>query len=181
MRRLAGVHLLGLNQRALEVHPEILEKDKEFRAASGAAQETFATMPETEVVMMQKKFVKAMGGAWFEEGSSRQEAEGSKKNTKGLPGRLAETLGVVRDAKSLKDAAKARGLVTSTIVKHLEELAEIGKLVRGDFAHLVPLDVADEIHEALASAGSERLSPAFHALGGRHSFETIRLVRLAGK
>ena len=30
----------------------------------------------------------------------------------------------------------------------------------------------------LATAGSERLSPAFHALGGRHSFEVIRLVRL---
>ena len=42
--------------------------------------------------------------------------------------------------KNLKDAAKARGLVASTIVKHLEELAEVGKLARADFAHLVPLD-----------------------------------------
>ena len=35
VRRLSGVYLTGLNKRALEVHPEILEKDRDFRAASG--------------------------------------------------------------------------------------------------------------------------------------------------
>ena len=182
VRRLSGLYLIGLNRRALEVHPEILEKDRDFRAASEAARDTFGEMRKPEVADMQKKFVKAMGGAIVE--SSKQEARGSMRNTRGgvaaagLPGRLAETLQTVRDAKNLKDAVKARGLVASTIVKHLEELAELGKLVRADFAHLVPLAVVDEIHEALGTNGSERLSPAFHALGGRHSFETIRLVRL---
>lgn len=185
VRRLSGVYLTGLNARALQVHPEILEKDRDFRAASEAARETFGEMPRAEVTEMHKKFVKALGGAWFEEGSSKHKAEGkrntvsSKQKAVGsLPGRLAETLQTVRDAKSLRDAVKSRGLVASTIVKHLEELAEIGKLVRADFAHLIPIPIVDEIHEALRTVGSERLSPAFHALGGRHSFETIRLVRL---
>ncbi len=179
VRRLSGVYLTGLNARALEVHPEILEKDRDFRAASEAARDAFAAMPEAEVTSMQKKFVKAMGGAFIEVGS-KQEAEGRKKNVKtaGLPGRLAETLQTVRDAKNLKEAVKARGLVASTIVKHLEELSEIGKLVRADFAHLIPLDIADEIHEALATTQGDKLSPVFHALHGRHSFEAIRLVRL---
>jgi ATP-dependent exoDNAse (exonuclease V) alpha subunit len=181
VRRLSGVYLTGLNQRALEVHPEILEKDRDFRAASEAARDAFAAMPEAEAVDMQKKFVKAMGGAWQSEiaadGISRAKA-GGKGKIGGLPGRLAETLQAARDAKSLKEAAKARGLVPSTIVKHLEELASIGKLVRADFAHLIPTDAADEIHEALAGAQGDKLSPVFHALGGRHSFETIRLVRL---
>ncbi len=182
VRRFSGVYLLGLNERALEVHPEILEKDKDFRAASEAAREAFATMEEKEKVTMQKKFVKAMGGAIVE--SSRQKAVGSTKNVRAgsvgasLPGRLAETLQTVRDTKSLKEAVKARGLVASTIVHHLEELAEIGCLVRADFAHLVPLDIVDEIHEVLATTNDDKLSPIFHALNGRHSFETIRLVRL---
>ncbi|MHB8710594.1 MAG: helix-turn-helix domain-containing protein, partial [Minisyncoccota bacterium] len=94
------------------------------------------------------------------------------------PARLAETLQAARDGKSLHDVAKARALASSTIVKHLEELAEIGKLTRTDFAHLVPLEVTDEIHEALIASGGDRLSPVFHALDARHSFETIRLVRL---
>src|SRR3989338_5265800 len=130
---------------------------------------------------MQKKFVKAMGGAIVTE-STKHEARNSKqKNARAtgtLPGRLAETLSTVREAKTLKNAVILRGLTASTVVHHLEEIAEIGKLVRADFAHLVPLRIVDEVHEALANAGSERLSPAFHALGGRHSFEVIRLVRL---
>lgn len=181
VRRLSGVYLTGLNQRALEVHPEILEKDRDFRAASDAAREAFEAMAGTEAVDMQKKFVKALGGAWMENTvDSKQKAEGRKKHAgaAGLPGRLAETLQAARDGKSLKEVAKARALTVSTIVKHLEELAEIGKLTRIDFAHLVPMDVVDEIHEALAADTSDRLSPIFHALGGRHSFETIRLVRL---
>ena len=173
VRRLSGVYLTGLNARALEVHPEILEKDRDFRAASEAARDTFAEMPEDEKLGMQKKFVKAMGGAWVTNVGSVKKIIGG-----GLPGRLAETLQTVRDSKTLKEAAKSRGLAVSTVVKHLEELQEIGKLVRADFAHLIPLDVADEVHEAIAMANSDKLSPIFHALGGRHSFETIRLVRL---
>lgn len=37
LRTLAGLHLLGLNERALRVHPKAVEKDAEFRAASEAA------------------------------------------------------------------------------------------------------------------------------------------------
>ncbi|MFH1178107.1 MAG: helix-turn-helix domain-containing protein [bacterium] len=172
VRRLSGVYLIGLNKRALEVHPEILKKDRDFRAASDAARDAFSEMTEEEIMSMQKKFVKAMGGAFIDPSTK------SQARSPNIPGRLAETLQAARDAKSLKQAAKDRGLTVSTIVKHLEELAEIGKLVRGDFAHLVPIDITNEIHDALATSGSERLSPAFHALGGRHSFETIRLVRL---
>ena len=183
VRRLSGVYLTGLNQRALEVHPEILEKDKDFRAASLAARDAFAEMPEKEKIDMQKKFVKAMGGAFMTESTKHEirnskQIKNSKNKTAGLPGRLAETLQTVRDTKSLKEAAKSRGLALSTIVTHLEELAEVGKLTRTDFAHMVPLDIVDEIHEALAGTTGDKLSPVFHALNGRHSFETIRLVRL---
>lgn len=178
VRRLSGVYLTGLNERALRVHPEILEKDHEFRAASEAARETFGMMPEAEVAGMQKKFVKALDGAWMEKSASGRGKNAGKKSETGLPGRLAETLQTVRDTATLAAAANARGLAASTIVRHLEELAEIGKLVRADFSHLVPPDAADEIREALEAADGERLSPVFHALGGRYSFETLRLARL---
>src|SRR6185437_13037883 len=41
LRTLAGLHLLGLNERALRVHPLAVEKDEQFRAASEAAQSAF--------------------------------------------------------------------------------------------------------------------------------------------
>jgi ATP-dependent DNA helicase PIF1 len=175
VRRLAGVHLLGLNQRALEVHPEILEKDQEFRAASEAAREAFTNMEEAEVTEMQKKFVKAMGGAW----STGATLKKGKTKSAALPGRLAETLQAVRDGSSLKSVAKDRGLAVSTIVTHLEELAELGILTRPDFIHLVPTDQLDEIHEAFRDAQGDKLAPIFHALKGRYSFEVLRLARLA--
>lgn len=62
VRRLNGVYLTGLNDRALQVHPEILEKDMDFRAASDAARSAFANMPESEKIMMWKGFVKTMCG-----------------------------------------------------------------------------------------------------------------------
>lgn len=176
VRRLSGLHLLGLNERALEVHPEILKKDRDFRSASDAVQETFAGMKEEEREALQKKFVKAMGGAWVE--ASEVAPEEGERET-GMPGRLAETLQAVRDAKTLEAAAKARGLTPSTIVKHLEELVEIGKLANADYGHLLPRDAADEIREALADDTSGRLTPVFRALGGKYSFEQIRLARLA--
>jgi ATP-dependent DNA helicase PIF1 len=37
LRALSGLHLLGLNERALRVHPIAVEKDAEFRTASDAA------------------------------------------------------------------------------------------------------------------------------------------------
>lgn len=172
VRRLSGLYLTGLNERALEVHPEILKKDKDFRAASDAARDAFGDMPKTEIIALQKNFVKAMGGAWMENtNAKRAPLRGARKEN--LPGRLAETLQAVRDAKSLKEAAKMRGLTASTIVKHLEELSEIGKLTRTDFAQLVPISAIDEIHEALAAEKSARLAPVFHSLRGRYSFELI--------
>ncbi len=174
VRRLSGLHLLGINARALEVHPAVREKDRDLRAASSALRERFDDMPETEITEMQKKFVKAIGGAWM------TNSDTTKKNIHtGMPARLAETLQTVRDAKTLKETVKERGLTLSTIVKHLEELAEMGKLEQSDFVHLLPdTETTNKIQKALAAAPDERLSPAFHALGGRYSFELIRLVRL---
>ncbi len=179
VRRLSGIYLTGLNHRALEVDPNLLEKDRDFRAASEAARETFSEMDASDLHTLQKKFVNALGGAWQDEGSAKSaQQSGTGKKNGLLPGRLAETLQAARDGKTLAGVAKERGLVLSTIVHHLEELAELGQLTRADFAHLVPPSSIDEIHEALAESSSDKLSPIFHALGGRYSFEAIRLVRL---
>lgn len=183
VRRLSGVHLTGLNTRALEVHPEILKKDRDFRAASETAAETFAELGEKGTEELQKKFVKAAGGAWVSAVDAKERSKRAPRSgARGaVPARLAETLQTVRDSKSLKEAAKSRGFVASTIVHHLEELKELGLLDQVDFAHLVPSDIAGEIREALAGETGDKLAPVYHALGGRHSFETIRLVRLLNK
>ncbi len=62
VRTLAGLSIAGLNTRALEVHPEILEKDEEFRAQSGQAEEAFTKLPAEELANMHKNFIKACDG-----------------------------------------------------------------------------------------------------------------------
>jgi len=62
VRTLAGLSLGGINARALEVHPEISEKDVEFRSASARAQAAFARMEAGELATLQENFVRACGG-----------------------------------------------------------------------------------------------------------------------
>ncbi len=62
VRSLSGLYLLGLNARALEVHPAALEQDAEFREQSSSAGEVFSSMPRRELHEMQSNFIKAAGG-----------------------------------------------------------------------------------------------------------------------
>ena len=50
VRTLKGLTLSGINERALEVHPEIKERDEEFRAASEAARTKFLVLKEEEIM-----------------------------------------------------------------------------------------------------------------------------------
>ena len=62
VRTLAGLYLLGLNARALEVHPDILAKDAEFRTQSAEAMEKLRGMNVKEARRAQEKFIMDCGG-----------------------------------------------------------------------------------------------------------------------
>lgn len=62
VRRLAGLHLLGWNDRALQVHPEVVYKDQTFQVLSKEAEEVFSKLSPAELGDMQRNFVVACGG-----------------------------------------------------------------------------------------------------------------------
>lgn len=62
VRTLNGLFLLGANERALEVHPEVAAVDETFRELSDVAEETFSRMGEAERSELSDRFVKASGG-----------------------------------------------------------------------------------------------------------------------
>ncbi len=62
VRRLSGLYLLGINDHALKVHPEILEKDIDFKKSSVNAVDVFGKLTEAEIKKMHENFVKACGG-----------------------------------------------------------------------------------------------------------------------
>ena len=59
---MSGLYLSGFNRRALEVHPQILERDIKFKKMSVAAHATFAAMPAPELAALHKQFLTAIGG-----------------------------------------------------------------------------------------------------------------------
>lgn len=62
VRTLKGLSLLGWNQTALEVHPEVLSQDELFRDQSLEAEEAFGDLPEQELTEMHEAFVEACDG-----------------------------------------------------------------------------------------------------------------------
>ncbi|MGE0613761.1 MAG: ATP-dependent RecD-like DNA helicase, partial [Hyphomicrobiales bacterium] len=61
LRRMDGLYLLGLNERALQVHPEAVERDGEFRRESRAALEALAALGEDGLAARQSEWLKACG------------------------------------------------------------------------------------------------------------------------
>jgi len=62
VRRLSGLFLIGCNTRALEVHPDILAQDDEFRAVSQGAAEYDAHISSEKRAAAERGFIIACGG-----------------------------------------------------------------------------------------------------------------------
>lgn len=62
VRRLSGLYLLGINEHALKVHPEILAKDIDFKNKSLDAEKVFTKLSKTELKKLHDNFVVACGG-----------------------------------------------------------------------------------------------------------------------
>ncbi len=172
VRTLSSLHLLGYNERALHVHPDILTHDRDFKWSSASARKRFEAMPEAEHATFASAFVRALGGN-PKGGARRKEKE--KGDT------YEATLSLARVAKSISEIADARSLKAETIISHLEVLKERGVLNLADIEKLVPKKDTKKfstIRAAFNKQKTTQLTPIFKALKGAHSFEDIRLARL---
>ncbi len=75
VKRLSGLHLLGWNERAFQVHPEVFEKDGSFRAASLEAETAFGAMDKKELAIMHAHFIRSVGGKEIAAGEKESENE----------------------------------------------------------------------------------------------------------
>lgn len=186
VRSLDGIRLLGINETALEVHPEVLEKDAEFRESSNRAREVYCFKDSDEIAKLHNDFIRACGG--------RQSAEYGNRETQPYniyfsfhsrhhvrqERRCEQTYALIQKGKTISEVARERGRTEGTILNHLEEVRTIGKLNPQKLLHLGERqkDTIGEIHTEFRRLGSEKLKPIYEALGGRHAYETIRVARL---
>lgn len=62
VRRLSDLYILGWNERAFQVHPDIVAKDGAFRAQSAATVDTFIKMGRDKIAVMHDQFIRLYGG-----------------------------------------------------------------------------------------------------------------------
>ncbi len=79
VRRLSGLHIIGFNARAFQVHPEILEKDAMFHEQSKDAEKLFAEISKDKLLKMHSNFVTASGGKIVKESRKNSGTINTKK------------------------------------------------------------------------------------------------------
>ena len=178
VRRLSGLHLLGWNKLAFQVHPEILSKDESFRAASSKAEITFSKISSAELAKMHKDFITAGGGKlkFTNMGNSYlRENKREKSNTYG------ETLILWNEGKDILQIAKMRGLKEQTVFNHVENLIEKGKINRAELSRLLTPSLSralPKIHATFRELDTYKLSPVFKKFGGAYSYNELRIARI---
>jgi hypothetical protein len=175
VRTLAGLSLAGLNNRALEVHPEVCVKDIEFRKQSENARQRFTKFDTKELATLHTNFIRACGG---KPGSGRtttiQKKVGSTYDT---------TRALLKDEKSFAEIAEERGMALNTIIGHVEKLATEKKINPDrDLTHIKRPEQFEEMKKALETVyqkeGKMLLSPARAILNDSCDYEELRLARL---
>jgi hypothetical protein len=86
VRRLSGVYLLGYNERAFQVHPDVLADDERFRLASDEAREGFAALSQEELKSMYDNFILASGGVLQKKSMKEKHTKEKDKKKKGKEG-----------------------------------------------------------------------------------------------
>ncbi len=176
VRQLSGLYLLGLNDRALEVHPGVLGHDAHFRKKSEETQERFGGMDQEELVDMHIGFIRRCGGNITPQVATLAQP----KNTS----TYEETRELVLQYLPLDEVARVRNLTLGTILGHLEKLVE-KKLIdpQRELLYLRPEErrfekIKTTLEAVTTEEGNIPLSPAREILGEDFSFEELRLVRL---
>ena len=186
VRRLSGLYLLGWNERAFQVHPEVLAEDTKFRMQSEQAIYKFNRMAENEVVAMREQFIHLCGGKIVSESRADipkalrvSPTDHENRNTRGER-RWERTLTLIRSGKTIAEVAKIRSRTEGTILEHLESLHALDKLSAQDIAHLARGSEQEitKIHDVFRALNTDKLSPVFERLGGIYSYEKLRIARL---
>ena len=175
VRNLSGLYLLGINEHALLVHPDILEKDKKFREKSEIAETEFREHPRKKLEERFKQFIFTCGGT-LEEAKPKKSKFKEKK-----PSTYEETLKLLKAGKSIAGIAKARGLTEGTILSHLEKLAFQGKVNADEILPFIDTALKKSlgtIHDAFRALDTDKLSPIYEHFSSKYSYDELRVARM---
>ncbi len=191
VRTLAGLSILGMNQHALKVHPDVLEHDARLRELSAKAESVVEYTDVAEIKRAHDEFLARVA-------PMHRMGKGYRGKGKGSSGKahkvstLERTAELVKKGKPLKEIAGARDMVPETIIAHLEKLIELGSerggLELSDIAylkdgisrpHFMKIEKAlQEVFDKQSDDKPPLLSPVKARIKGMSSFRDIQLARV---
>lgn len=180
VRTLAGLKVIGLSANALQVDPKIVRKDAQFRSESEMAEETFVSLEGTELSRMHEQFVIALGGKLPKDGDIKPKKTSFERVQK--ESTYALTKQFVLAGKKVSEIAKEREVALSTIISHIEKLAEEKQITAADIKKIIDYkgdfdQVKKDITAAIEKHSAEKLKPLYEETGEQYDYELIRLVR----
>jgi ATP-dependent exoDNAse (exonuclease V) alpha subunit len=168
---LDGLYLKGFNPQALMISDEVKEMDTLFRSKSRQAEEAINKYDEKKIVVLQEKFLREQGGSLTELVVDDDDDEVVTKTASHV---ITKTM--LDEGKTVKEVAEARGLSLDTILGHIEKLIEYKEVVTLD--HTLPKKKEfEKIAKTFEKLDTRKLTPVYDALGGKVSYQEIRLVR----
>ncbi len=176
VRTLEGLSLAGINERALQSHPEIQTCDDAFRAQAQEAHDAFAIMAEADLAEMHRNFIRACGG--YIPTGDPEKAAPQKKVKREI---WRDTADLIQKGAQIEEIADTIERTATTVLKHIELAIEAGALAHDDIAHIADHIADTDLMEADAAfrrLGTERLKPVFDDLRERVPYETLHIVRL---
>lgn len=184
-----GLTILGFNDKALLVDPEVLSYDSQLREKSNIAKRALYELQEQKLLTgLQDSFIRSIAPAYVFEQKVEKGVivKGSKKKVKPpKPTTFQKTFELLKEKIPLKDIAKHREMTEETILNHVEKLLKESFLRMNDIQYLkkgISTKKFDEILKSLKHFHSKnndwKLGPVKNALGPSVSYRDIQLVRL---
>jgi hypothetical protein len=176
VRTLAGLSLAGWNEKALQINPEIQQKDFEFRAASQKAEMELRKRSLESQRGCEDEFIRVCHGSI--EAKPVEEHDIERSASRERP--WERTLALLKEGMSIEDIAEERGRAVGTILDHVEELMSLKKISPDDLIEFFVCEEATlpEIQKAFRMLGLDRLRPVYDYFEGRISYDTLRFARM---
>ncbi len=174
VRRLTGINLLGWNDMAFQVDPQVIKKDQEFSDYSIDAEKEFSNFDDQITNKTQEGFILSCGG-------EINVVDVMSKNKKSKQSTYDETLKLWDEGKNIADISSVRNLNNRTILNHIENLVSKGKINKKDLLRIFPANMIGDLFKiktVFKKIGIVKLSPVYEYFNGKYSYDDLKLVRM---
>ena len=167
VRTLSGLKLMGLNEIARKVSPDVLEHDAVLRKDSQNAVKELEKMGVEKIEKKKEKYISSIAG--------------TKKKKEPKISTYDKTRLLVEKKYSVEAMTEERGMTSGTILSHLEKIKEKDDKVdmeylRPEKARMKKIEAA--FNKVYKKTKDTKLSPVRDIVGKGFSFDELRLGRL---